>query len=365
MSDLVNIESQRISLPTPNAPISVRLGTREDIPFIDALQKKHDKALGFFPRAQLEGYIDNEWLLIAEMNGVPVGYVASRDRYLKRDELGVIYQLCVSPNVQRGLIGASLIKAVFERSAYGCKLYCCWCAQDLAANKFWEALGFVPIAFRGGSAKKRVSGAGVAGRVHLFWQKRIRSNDTSTSWWFPAKTEGGAIREDRIVLPIPPGLHWSDPMPVMVSRETSASSVEPSGVGSPEKKKRGAKSSSLPTPNAALPTRSPRTPQRPGGMWFVTEAPTPEIIAPETAIVPATTTTSAPIREKKPKAKVDSSKASKLDPKLIAAARELRDRYLEQVNGQGPGASPMEAIVGKYDVSKAIVASTANRALAA
>ena len=53
------------------------------------------------------------------------------------NELGVIYQLCVAPGFQRGLIGASLIKAVFERSAYGCRLYCCWCAQDLDANYFW------------------------------------------------------------------------------------------------------------------------------------------------------------------------------------------------------------------------------------
>jgi hypothetical protein len=27
----------------------------------------------------------------------PLGYVISRDRYLKRDELGVIYQLCAAP----------------------------------------------------------------------------------------------------------------------------------------------------------------------------------------------------------------------------------------------------------------------------
>src|SRR4051794_27172111 len=101
------------TLPVPNAPIAVRVGTRGDIPFIDSLQKKYGKALGFFPRAQLEGYIDNRWMLIAEMNGSPVGYVASRDRYLKRDELGVIYQLCVSPNAQRGLIGATLIREVF------------------------------------------------------------------------------------------------------------------------------------------------------------------------------------------------------------------------------------------------------------
>jgi GNAT superfamily N-acetyltransferase len=155
------------SLPVPRAPIDVRVATMDDLPFLDSLQKQHSKALGFFPRAQMEGYIANQWILIAEDAATkqPVGYCASRDRYLKRDELGVIYQLCVAPGDQRKLVGASLIKAVFERSAYGCRLYCCWCAQDLEANYFWESLGFVPIAFRGGSGKKK--------RIHIFWQRRI------------------------------------------------------------------------------------------------------------------------------------------------------------------------------------------------
>jgi ribosomal protein S18 acetylase RimI-like enzyme len=78
----------------------------------------------------------------------------------------VIYQLCVAPGEQRKLVGAALMRAVFERSAYGCKLYCCWCAQDIEANRFWESLGFVPIAFRAGSRAKD--------RVHIFWQRRIR-----------------------------------------------------------------------------------------------------------------------------------------------------------------------------------------------
>ena len=103
----------------------------------------------------------------------------------------------VVPGQQRGLIGATLLKAMFDRAAYGCRLFCCWCAQDIEANHFWESLGFVPLAFRAGSRQKD--------RVHIFWQKRIRAGDTTTPWWFPAQTTGGSIREDRLVLPIPPG----------------------------------------------------------------------------------------------------------------------------------------------------------------
>ena len=43
----------------------------------------------------------------------------------------------------------------------------------------------------------------------------------------------------------------------------------------------------------------------------------------------------------------------KSDPKLVAAARELRDRSIEQINAApGPGGLPPCAC-GKYDVSRA------------
>jgi hypothetical protein len=108
----------------------------------------------------------------------------------------------VLPGAQRKLVGATLLKAVFDRAAYGCRLFCCWCAQDLDANYFWESLGFIPLAFRAGASGKR---------KHIFWQRRIREGDTTTPYWFPAKTDGGMMREDRLVLPIPPGVHLEGP----------------------------------------------------------------------------------------------------------------------------------------------------------
>jgi hypothetical protein len=41
----------------------------------------------------------------------------------------------------------------------------------------------------------------------------------------------------------------------------------------------------------------------------------------------------------------------KNDPKLVAAARELRDRYTEQINA-APGALLPPSACGKYDVSR-------------
>jgi N-acetylglutamate synthase-like GNAT family acetyltransferase len=310
--------------PEPRVAISIRLATMEDIPALDALQKKHGKALGFFPRAQMEGYVRNEWVLIAQddATGQVLGYCASRDRYLKRDELGIIYQLCVNPGAQRKLVGAALVREVFERSAYGCRLFCCWCAQDLEANHFWEAMGFVPLAFRAGSDKKR--------RVHIFWQKRIVEGDEQTRWWYPFQTSSGAIRQDRLVFPIPPGTHWTEVTAVAVPTESPhprpstsrcAGSLEGEGVARRKPK----------------PLRAGPPPVRGllRGFQFASEVkPQPE--APKAV-----------------KAKAPKVAPVKINPRFLTAARELRDRYLEQVN-DGPGARGLHLARGKYQMTRAL-----------
>jgi hypothetical protein len=57
----------------------------------------------------------------------------------------------------------------------------------------------------------------------------------------------------------------------------------------------------------------------------------------------------------------DTRKRFKNDPKLAAAARELRDRYIEQINsGGGPGMllPPYSGgACSKYDVSRALEAA--------
>ena len=321
MNDLA-ITSSPVPLPAPRQAITVRLATMDDLPFMDALQKANGKALGYFPTKQFEGYIEMGGVLLAEADGAPVGYCISRDRYLKRDELGVIYQLCVASGDQRKLIGASLVREVFNRSAYGCRLYCCWCAQDLDANYFWESLGFVPIAFRGGSGKKK--------RVHIFWQRRIREGDSTTPWWFPAKTDAGAMREDRLVLPIPPGLHWRDAMPVLAPH-AQPQQQQPSS----RKRLNGPAVGSIGGPKP--PTLKPRQ----GVQFGPPKAKREEVeTKPAQEVVP---------REKPRREKI------KCDPKLIAAARELRDRALEHYNGErADDPLVLRAPVGKYDVTRTV-----------
>ena len=292
-------------VPIPKVAVAFREATLADMPALDALQKKHNKALGYFPTKQFEGYIAMRGILIAECDSRIVGYCIWRDRYLKRDELGVVYQLCVTSEDQRKLVGAGLVQEAFRRSAYGCKLFCLWCAQDLPANRFWEAMGFVPIAFRAGSRGKR--------RVHIFWQRRIREGDATTPWWFPSQTTSGSIREDRLVFPIPPGTHWSDAKPIV-----------------------------LPGENTKLIESQTRRAQKPA---------TPILLPPTRRFVQFGAAPTAPPAPAPPAAKPKAEKKPKQkhDPKLIAAARELRDRYLEHVN-QDQSALPAPG--GKYEVVK-------------
>ena len=149
----------------PPTNVSVRPATHDDSPFVDALQKKQSKQVGFLHAATLCGKLELGHVLIAEIAGRPAGYSIGNDRYFKRDDVGAIFQINVVPALRRSLVAAELLRAQFARSAYGCRLYCCWCAQDIEANRFWEAMGFVPLAFRTGS---RTRGAKGTPRVHIF-----------------------------------------------------------------------------------------------------------------------------------------------------------------------------------------------------
>jgi hypothetical protein len=151
-----------------------------------------------------------------------------------------------------------------------------------------------------------------------------------TPWWFPAKTDAGAIREDRVVLPIPPGKHWGDEMPVLLPKESLV--IGPSSLAK-DKGQRTRDKGPAPKPAPREPLTTAMT-----GMRFAQPAAAPEKVEKP---------------KRAPRTKVKS------DPKLVAAARELRDRWLEHVNSGG------EQLVsrGKYEVSRALPAPTAAKAL--
>jgi hypothetical protein len=201
------------------------------------------------------------------------------------------------------------------------------------ANYFWESVGFAPLAFRTGSREKQ--------RVHIFWQRRTRQDDDSTPFWFPSQTKAGAVREERLVIPIPLGTHWRDAKPILlpgmaITPEPEVPKTLPGGAPvrpRPEQPKvttahrvaivrsQSKHLKGLPPGKAAVVTS--------GGLRYVERGDyVPEVEPPK------------PKRAPKPRVKND--------PKQVAAARELRDRYLEHVNAD---ASAL-VIEAKYDVSR-------------
>src|SRR6266498_2512430 len=101
-----NFSNVPAMLPAPRAAVCVRPAVMGDLPSLDS---------------SLPGPHSVPACLRAS---VPLGYVIGSDQYFKRDDVGIIYQLNVVPTKQRGLIGATLIKAMFDRAAYGCRLFC-------------------------------------------------------------------------------------------------------------------------------------------------------------------------------------------------------------------------------------------------
>ena len=306
------------ALPERAGDVNLRPATARDLAFIDDLQKKASRSLGFMTRATLEGKVRLGEVLVAESpGGERVGYAIGSDRYCKHENVGVIYQVNVVPNRRRGLVGAALVRGMLARWPWGVRLACCWCAQDLEANRFWQALGFVPLAYRGGSTRKQ--------RTHVFWQRRVHQGD-GCDWWYPSQTTGGSIREDRLVLPIPPGSDWAESRPLLLPGMRDAKQIEADAKTAKPARQRRARAPKPPTVDCGNIAS--------GGFRFAAA----RVPVPPTEVV-------KPV--KKP--------AEKNDPALVRKVRTLRDVYLAEINNGGLTLDGE----GKYDVSRALPAQGA------
>ncbi len=306
---------QTAVVPSPKG-IIVRAADRFDLPMIDKLQKAHSDELGFLQMAALEGKLKRGEILVARESRTKrfAGYVIASDTYFKREEVGVVYQMAVHEKYRRQQVAALLLRELFASWPRGVKLCCAWCAQDLAANKFWEAMGFVPLAYRNGSEGKN--------RVHILWQKRVDASDSGegVGWWYPSTTGAGAIREDRVVLPIPLDQHWTQTRPAVLPTVAGEEKEVEAFAGMPRKFAggvteddqgrlwRGGKQLMTPTMvRASLGLSEHELFSVPDGVELVGELP-------------------------KPTAK---KAARKFDPKVKQIVRDLRDDWLAHVNANG------------------------------
>ena len=87
----------------------------------------------------------------------------------------------VLPGQQRGLVGATLLKAMFERARTGASCTAAGVRRTSRRISSGSRWGLCRWRFGRGARRRH--------RVHIFWQKRIRAGDTTTPWWFPVADE--------------------------------------------------------------------------------------------------------------------------------------------------------------------------------
>lgn len=137
-------------LPTLAAPTSPRkaitLASSAELTYILDLQRKFSNQIGFLPRPAIEHYITHKRVALAYENGAPAGYVLGRPAFRWQPLMRPITQAAVQMDAQRRAHGLALVKRVCElaRSA-GQTAVQAMCRQDLDANDFWAAAGFVRI----------------------------------------------------------------------------------------------------------------------------------------------------------------------------------------------------------------------------
>jgi hypothetical protein len=321
--------------------IVIRPGTLKDAGFIDQMQKIFKGHLGFLYSGTIEKKISTGDVLVAvDSNDVPYGFIMGTQSYDRNDQVSRIDQIGVVPMKQRRQVGGALLAEWINRLPYGVLLICCWCAQDLREGRFWEAQGFLPLAFRAGGQTQ--------GRVHIFWERRVRSDDVQTPFWFPKETSNGAMAAARLILPLPPGTDWREvELPrILPSGEATAGprgALLPNGLPVPTALPGGAAARTRTTGSAVLTPAEFAAAQRqkskhlqerrPPGVKcagrYLTEQPPPP----------------PPVEKKAPKPR------AKNVPEHVVAARELRDRFLEQLNTLGITEQ------GRYDPSRALSAA--------
>ncbi|MEO1236714.1 MAG: hypothetical protein AAFX76_08000, partial [Planctomycetota bacterium] len=245
-------------------------------------------------------------------------------------------------------------QALFSNVAWGVKLFGLWCRQDLPANCFWEALGFVPLAFRVsgiGNTTSKKKAADPRRRVHLYWQRRVRLDDGQTPYWFPYETQGGLMAESRVVLPVPPGLRWDEVKPVVLpgaaEREAEAKRLEKrgtsGGAGESDRAELAAMRQAardaakraeelMGQPEVVHGVETQHAAAAPNGF-----AAPPEVLAQREAAAKtrAAEARKQEIADRKRAAKAAAKAARrKSDPRLLAFSRELRDRWSEAITAR-------------------------------
>jgi GNAT superfamily N-acetyltransferase len=125
-----------------------------ELDYIVNLAKKHTDEIGFIPRPTLERYWQCGQIEFEYENDELCGFlVFGNGRPTLR-----IYQAVIQYDARRREHGTNLVqRLILKADRRGYDALALWCANDLEANEFWKALGFVLVTQkRGGTRRDRM-----------------------------------------------------------------------------------------------------------------------------------------------------------------------------------------------------------------
>lgn len=141
-------------------------GTVADLRFVDSLQKKFGKSLGFLPTQALEKNLEAGNVVITNENDDAAGYLLVRPILSWQPSMASIVQAAVCMDAQRRHHGLRLLLQIeSEARRRGQVAMQANCAIGVEANDFWRAAGFKPIAHMTPNTK--------SGREIICWRKPL------------------------------------------------------------------------------------------------------------------------------------------------------------------------------------------------
>jgi hypothetical protein len=121
--------------------LEIRCASLRDLAFVDHLQKRNAEELAFYPKQVFEREISNERILLALVNNEPAGYLYHGAQ--RTSAFTKIHQACIEYDLRGHWYGAALCKLLEESGMLlgiaGIQLRC---GSDVAANRFWELMGY-------------------------------------------------------------------------------------------------------------------------------------------------------------------------------------------------------------------------------
>jgi hypothetical protein len=138
----------------------------DDLLYARSLMKQHTEQVGFLPDAALRWYADHGCVWAGTINNDPVGYLVAKP-LKSAPNVHAILQACIQMDARRMHSGLALVAHVCSLAQEsGRDIVQCWCRDDIEANHFWKAAGFVEIMRKPGGERR--------GREVILYRRAVR-----------------------------------------------------------------------------------------------------------------------------------------------------------------------------------------------